>query len=262
MQRIQSNVWRSLPFKGHLVWQLVILCLKCLWKLRGGWLVTCSTQFLQRALLRFLTLFFINTARVTMTDRQNFLFMVQATSASYFVVKFSEDQCISAIPSTMIIEPAAGALATDDSCVVHWTNDCQYETKVLKIADDYATAKRYERYYLEEQSPAPPPRKATLHYLHLSKGRANNHKKWREKGTIFHPHYQSLRRRMISSSWRLVSNHPWRLALQPTTNLQQLVLVNGQPMKSLLSNLSRGQLIPVNSQRTLSLLSSVLRNNH
>ena len=34
---------------------------------------------------------------------------------------------------------------------------------MLEITQDYATAKRYERQHLEEQSPAPPPRKnATL----------------------------------------------------------------------------------------------------
>ena len=69
------------------------------------------------------TLLFINTAHVTMTtDRQKLLAAVQATGASYFVVKFSEDQCISAIPSKRIVEPAAGALATGDSCVIRWTD--------------------------------------------------------------------------------------------------------------------------------------------
>ena len=101
---------------------------------------------------------FINTAHVTMiTDRQKLLATVQATGASYFVVKFSEDQCISAIPSKRIVEPAAGALATGDSCVVRWTDGCRYEIKVLEIAQYYTTAKRYERQHLEEQSPAPPP---------------------------------------------------------------------------------------------------------
>ena len=46
------------------------------------------------------------------TDCQKLLATVQATGASYFVIKFSEDQCISAIPSKRIVEPAAGALAT------------------------------------------------------------------------------------------------------------------------------------------------------
>ena len=106
------------------------------------------------------TLLFIITAHVTMTtDRLKLLATVQATGASYFVVKFSEDQCISAIPSKKIVELAAGALATGDSCVVRWTDGCRYETKVLEIAQDYATSKRYERQHLEEQSPAPPPRK-------------------------------------------------------------------------------------------------------
>ena len=78
------------------------------------------------------TLLFINTAHITMTtDRQKLLAAVQATGASYFIVKFSEDQCISAIPSKRIIEPAAGALATGDSCVVRWTDGCRYEIKVL-----------------------------------------------------------------------------------------------------------------------------------
>ena len=96
------------------------------------------------------------------TDRQKLLSAVQATDASYFIVKFSDNQCISAIPSKRIVEPAAGALATGDSCVVHWTDGCQYETKVLEIAQDYATTKIYERQYLEEQSPAPPQKKAKL----------------------------------------------------------------------------------------------------
>ena len=74
------------------------------------------------------------------TDRQKLLAAVQATGASYFVVKFFEDQCISAILSKRIIEPAAGALATGDSCVVCWTDGCRYETEVLEIAQDYATA--------------------------------------------------------------------------------------------------------------------------
>ena len=103
------------------------------------------------------TLLFINTAHITMnTDRQKLLAAVQTTGANYFVVKFSEDQCISAIPSKRIVEPAAGALATGDSCVVRWTDGCRYETKVLEITQDYATAKRYKRQHLEEQSPAPP----------------------------------------------------------------------------------------------------------
>ena len=58
------------------------------------------------------------------TDRQKLLAAVQATGASYFVVKFSEDQCISAIPSKRIVKPAAGALATGDSCIVRWTDGC------------------------------------------------------------------------------------------------------------------------------------------
>ena len=88
------------------------------------------------------TLLFINTAHVTMTtDRQKLPAAVQATGASYFVIKFSEDQCIFAIPSKRIVEPAAGALATGDSCVICWTGGCRYETKVLEIAQDYATAK-------------------------------------------------------------------------------------------------------------------------
>ena len=91
------------------------------------------------------SLLFINTVHVTMTiDRQKLLATVHATGASSFVVKFSEDQCISSIPSKRTIEPAAGALATGDSCVVRWTNGCRNETKVLEIAQDYATAKRYE----------------------------------------------------------------------------------------------------------------------
>ena len=93
------------------------------------------------------------------TDCQKLLATVQATGASYFVIKFSEDQCISAIPSKRIVEPAAGALATGDCCVIRWTDGCWYETKVLKIVQYYATAKRYERQHLEEQSPAPPPRR-------------------------------------------------------------------------------------------------------
>ena len=58
------------------------------------------------------------------TDRQKLLAAVQATGASYFVVKFSEDQCISAIPSKRIVKPAAGAFATGDSCIVRWTDGC------------------------------------------------------------------------------------------------------------------------------------------
>lgn len=44
------------------------------------------------------------------------------------------------IPFKMIVEPAAGALAAGDSCVVRWTDGCRYKTKVLEIAQDYATA--------------------------------------------------------------------------------------------------------------------------
>ena len=80
-----------------------------------------------------------------MIDCQNLPAAVHATGASYFVVKFSEDQCISVILSKTIVEPAAGALATGDSCIVRWTDGCWYETKVLEIAQDYTTAKRYER---------------------------------------------------------------------------------------------------------------------
>ena len=99
------------------------------------------------------TLLFINTTHVTMiTDRQKLLAAVQATGASYFIIKFSEDQCISAIPSKRIVEPAAGALATGDSCVVRWTDGCRYETKVLEIAQDYATAKMFERQHLRKSS--------------------------------------------------------------------------------------------------------------
>ena len=79
------------------------------------------------------------------TDHQRLLAAVQATGASYFVFKFSVVQCISTIPSKRIVEPAAGALATGDSCVVCWTDGCRYEIKVLEIAQDYATAKMYER---------------------------------------------------------------------------------------------------------------------
>lgn len=67
---------------------------------------------------------FINPAHVTMTDHQNLLATVNATGASYFVVMFSEDQCISAIPSKMIVELAAGALTTGDSRVICWTDGC------------------------------------------------------------------------------------------------------------------------------------------
>ena len=49
------------------------------------------------------------------------------------------------VPSKRIVEPAAGALTTGDSCVVHWTDGCRYEIKVIEIAQDYTTAKRYER---------------------------------------------------------------------------------------------------------------------
>ena len=97
------------------------------------------------------TLLFINTAYVTMTtDHQKLLPAVQATGASYFVVKFSEDQYISAIPSKRIVEPAAGALATGDSCVVRSMDRWLYETKVLEIAQEYTTAKRYERQHLRK----------------------------------------------------------------------------------------------------------------
>ena len=62
------------------------------------------------------TLIFINTANVTTTiDHQKLLAAVQTTGDSYFIVKFSEDQCISSIPSKRIVEPVAGALATGDS---------------------------------------------------------------------------------------------------------------------------------------------------
>ena len=99
------------------------------------------------------TLQFINTAYVTVTtDCQKLLATVQATGASYFVVKFSEDQCISAIPSKRIVELATGALANGDSCVVRWTDGCRYEIKVLEITQAYATAKRYERQHLRKSS--------------------------------------------------------------------------------------------------------------
>ena len=58
---------------------------------------------------------------------------------------FSEEQCIFAIASKRIVEPAASALATGDSCIVRWTDGSRYKTKVLEIAQGYATAKRYER---------------------------------------------------------------------------------------------------------------------
>ena len=99
------------------------------------------------------TLVSINTAHVTMTiDREKLLAAVQVAGASYFVVKFSEDQCISVIPSKRIVKPAAGALATGDSCVVRWTDGCGYEIKVLEIAQDYATAKMYKRKHLRKSS--------------------------------------------------------------------------------------------------------------
>ena len=89
-----------------------------------------------------------------MTDHQNLLAAVHATGTIYFVVKFSENQCISVIPSKMIVEPAAGALAIGDSCVVHWTDGRWYETKVLEITQDYTTAKQYERQHLGTASTA------------------------------------------------------------------------------------------------------------
>ena len=81
-----------------------------------------------------------------------FPFLFVLDGCLLFPSKFSEDQCISTIPSKRIVEPAAGVL---DSCIVRWTDGCRYEIKVLEIAQDYATAEMYERQHLEEQSPAP-----------------------------------------------------------------------------------------------------------
>ena len=127
-----------------------------------------------------------------MTDRQNLLAVVHATGTVYFAVKFSEDQCISVIPSKMIVEPAAGALAIGDSYVVRWTDGRWYETKVLEITQDYATAKKqYERQHLGTASTA-------------VKGKNKQPLKTKRKGNNLPPHHQSLERRTL---WRLVSNH-------------------------------------------------------
>ena len=87
-----------------------------------------------------------------MTERQ----AIRATGTSgYFVVRFFEDQCVSAVPAKMIVEPPAGTLTVGSTCIVRWSDGCRYETEVLKIFADYAPAKRYEA----DQVPPSPPSK-------------------------------------------------------------------------------------------------------
>ena len=88
-----------------------------------------------------------------MTERQ----AIRATGTSaYFIVRFFADQCVSAVPAKTIVEPPPGTLTVSDTCIVRWSDGCRYETEVLKIAKDYATAKRYEA----EQVSASPPSKS------------------------------------------------------------------------------------------------------
>ena len=53
-----------------------------------------------------------------------------ATLASYFVVKFKTDSCVSAIPSKRVVSPPIECVEEGTDCTVKWT-DGLYEATVM-----------------------------------------------------------------------------------------------------------------------------------
>ena len=117
---------------------------------------------------------FIET-HITMTDCQNFLAAVQATGASYFVVKFSMDSSNSSKHAWL----SSPQLVTYNWWFLHCSLDRWLSANKASIVD---------------------------------KGESKPPLKTKKYENTFHPYCQSLRRKTTSLSWGLVRNHPWTLS--------------------------------------------------
>ena len=59
----------------------------------------------------------------------------ETATATYFVVKFTEDEEVSVVPAKCIVDPSPSSLKVSSLCSVRWSDKRTYNATVLAIGE-------------------------------------------------------------------------------------------------------------------------------